>query len=467
MSDAWAAWRVVVALVMTAVASAASAQPIDVPPTWGGDLSSRPRLTGSWGGLRDELGKKGVVFDTDLLLTPQDVVSGGRSIGAKLWGNVDYTLNVDTDKLGLWPGGFFKFSADTGFGSNVLANSGAIVPVSTTALLPASNTRNTALMNATFMQFLSPQFGVFAGKINTLDFGKQEFYGDYSTQFQNLAFVTPMTFEQVPFAAFGGGVIALPTEDIIASVLALDASGTPISNDVGHAFKDGAMVVGGGGVTVRPWSLVGHQGLGFSWSDKQRLSLTQDPSNIERFLVTEKFPRLAAPGPALERILARFFPELLVPNQPASRRSDSWSMNYGFDQYLWQPAGDSKHGVGVFFSFGVSDGNPNPIKYAYLAGIGGKGVVPGRDDDSFGLGFARSEFSDDFVRFLRQRLALGLAYEDTIEMYYNFAVTQWLSATPDLQIVLSALKKALGSSGSQLTDIDTTVVAGFRLRARF
>ena len=46
--------------------------------------------------------------------------------GAEAWGNVDYTLNVDTQKLGLWPGGFLKVSADTGFGTNLFAKSGAL-----------------------------------------------------------------------------------------------------------------------------------------------------------------------------------------------------------------------------------------------------------------------------------------------------------------------------------------------------
>jgi porin len=77
------------------------AQPVEIPPTWGGDLWSRPRLTGSWFGLRDALGQKGVVFDVDLLLTPQGVATGGRDTGAAFWGNADYTLNVDTGKLGL------------------------------------------------------------------------------------------------------------------------------------------------------------------------------------------------------------------------------------------------------------------------------------------------------------------------------------------------------------------------------
>ena len=59
----------------------ARAQPVEVPPTWGGDLWSRPRLTGSWFGLRDTLGQQGVVLDVDLLLTPQGVATGGRDTG--------------------------------------------------------------------------------------------------------------------------------------------------------------------------------------------------------------------------------------------------------------------------------------------------------------------------------------------------------------------------------------------------
>ena len=103
----------------------AGAQPYDVPATWGGDFWSRPRLTGSWFGLRDELGKKGVVFDVDLLLTPQSVMTGGVDTGSEFWGNADYTLNVDTGKLGLWPGGFLKLSADSGFGHNVFIEAGS------------------------------------------------------------------------------------------------------------------------------------------------------------------------------------------------------------------------------------------------------------------------------------------------------------------------------------------------------
>ena len=70
-------------------------------------------------------------------------------------------------------------SADTGFGRNLFSKTGAIVPVNTAALFPASNDQTTVLTNATFMQFLSEQFGLVIGKFNTLIANKQEFYGDY------------------------------------------------------------------------------------------------------------------------------------------------------------------------------------------------------------------------------------------------------------------------------------------------
>ena len=457
---------VFVVLILLLVPSLARAQPYPTPDTWGGDIWSRPRLTGDWGGLRDDLAKMGIVLDVDLLATPQDVVSGGRSTGANFWGNLDYTLNLDTQKMGLWPGGFFKFEGDTGFGSNVLGAAGGLVPVNTAALLPAPNDRTSALTNATFTQFLSPQIGLFVGKVNMLDLGETEFYGNYRTQFENTAFNFPLTLSQLPLSSFGGGVIALPREDIILSALALGANGTLTNDSVSDAFSNGVVVVGSAKLTISPFGLVGHQNVEYTWTDKDQLSLSQNPSNIARLLLTNQFPRLANPGPILTGILQQFFPSLLVPTVPANRSDSSWSMSYGFDQYFWQPEGDPKHGVGVFFNFGASDGNPNPIRYAFLTGIGGKGVIPGRADDSFGIGWARTQFSGEFIPFLRQTLNLGLEHEDAIEMYYNAALTPWLTATTDLQIVNPGLQRALNSS-MQLTNIDTAVVAGVRLRVRF
>jgi len=80
-------------------------------------------------------------------------------------------------------------------------------------------------------------------------------------------------------------------------------------------------------------------------------------------------------------------------------------------------------------------------------GLGGKGVVPGRPDDSFGVGWARTQLRSQFIPFLRQRLNLGLDKEDVVEMYYN-------------------LHKSLNSSGN-LQNMNTSVVGGLRIYSRF
>jgi porin len=456
-----------IALVVLAIAGPASAQPVAVPETYGGDLWSRPRLTGSWGGLRDQMAQKGVSLDVDVILAPQGVASGGRDTGAEFWGNAEYTLGVDTGKLGLWPGGFLNVYAISGFGDPVNRNSAAVLPVNTATLLPAFGEQGTGLMNLTFMQFLSEKFGFFLGKVNTLSGDTNEFASGYRERFMNLGLSLNAALALFPLSAYGGGIVALPWDGVVLTASLVDPSGTPTNNDISEAFKDGVLVAAEGRVTIKPFGLVGHQLVGFGWSNKERLSLRQEPSNLARLFLTEQFPRLANPGPALERIIARFFPELLVPTAAPNRERDTWSVYYNFDQFLWSPKDDPTKGIGVFFRFGVSDGEANPIKYAFNVGIGGKGIVPSRPRDTFGIGWARTEFSDHLAPFLRKQLGLGLEREDAVEMYYNAALTGWLNATLDLQIVEPGLKKVLDSSSGRLKDVDTAVVVGLRLYARF
>ncbi len=457
-------------LILLAVlgpAASVTAQPVDIPPTWGGSFWDRPRLTGSWFGLRDEMGKKGIVVDIDLLQVPQGVMTGGRDTVAKYSGLAEYTLNVDTQKMGLWPGGFLNVMGMTNFGDDVNNASGAFVPPNLVSLLPQPGDTTSALMSLQFMQFLSTKFGIAVGKLYTLGGDNNEFAHDFHSTFLNTALDFNVTLALVPFTAYGGTLIFLPWEGAQFTVAVIDPSGSGTNNDISEAFSDGVLINGEGRVTIKPFGLVGHQLLGMVWSNKERLSMKQDPDNLIRFLLEKRFTRLADPGPILRRILARFFPELLVPVQPANKTDNTWTVYYNFDQFLWSPAGQPDKGIGAFFRFGISDGIANPIKYAYNVGLGGKGIVPGRPADTFGIGWARTQMSDNFIPFLRQRLNLGLDKEDAVEMYYNVAITKWLTATVDLQIIDPALKKTLDSSSQRLRNMDTSVVGGLRLYSRF
>jgi porin len=467
MPRAICAWAIVLALILLVMVGPARAQPVDIPATWGGDFWSRSRLTGDWGGLRDELGKKGVVLDVDLLQTLQGVATGGRDEVATYWGLAEYTLNVDTQKLGLWPGGFLRVSGMSSFGQNINNASGALIPPSVVSLLPEPGGAATGLMNLTFMQFLSKHFGVLLGKIYTLGGDDNAFAHDYHSTFMYGALDFNATFTFAPFTAYGGGFVILPWDGAVFTVSVIDPSGTATNNDISDAFNDGVLVNAEGRVTLKPFGLVGHQLLGGLWSNKERVSLVQDPSNIGRTVLNQQFPRLVDPGPVLARFLERFFPGLLVPTQPLNQVGYTWNVYYNFDQYLWSPEGVPDRGIGVFFRFGASDGVANPIKYAYNVGIGAKGLWSWRPCDNFGIGWARTVLSDNFVPFLRQQLRLGLGKEDAIELYYNAEITHWLSAALDLQIIDQALERTLNGSGSQIRDMNTAVVLGLRVYARF
>ena len=86
-------------------------------------------------------------------------------------------------------------------------------------------------------------------------------------------------------------------------------------------------------------------------------------------------------------------------------------------------------------------------------GVGGRGVIPGRPNDRYGLGFYSLIVSGD----LRNQLILGrLDTEWGMEVFYNIAITPWLQLTPDLQYIQSGRPR-----------VDDAVVLGFRVQTYF
>ena len=110
-------------------------------------------------------------------------------------------------------------------------------------------------------------------------------------------------------------------------------------------------------MTIRPFGLIGHQLLGFGWSNKTFSSLEQDPRTI------------------IGNILF---------GTPLKKENGSWVVYYNFDQYLYTTPTDSSQGIGIFGRFGISDGKANPFHQFYSFGFGGKGMIPGREKDQWG-----------------------------------------------------------------------------------
>ena len=146
-------------------------------------------------------------------------------------------------------------------------------------------------------------------------------------------------------------------------------------------------------------------------------------------------------------------------------------MYYNFDQYFYEPKKGSGQGIGIFGRFGASDGNPNFMHYFYSVGLGGKGVIPGRPRDSYGIGYYYIDItSPTFTGPFVPRSALR--DEQGFEAYYNIAVTPWMRLTPDIQVIRGAQKNVVsvntaGTSVVSTKSIDTATVLGLRLQLIF
>ena len=90
-------------------------------PNYSGDLWSRDALSGDWGGTRTELAENGIIFEFDLTQVIQGNAYGGKDTdkGFRYSGSVDYSLKLDTARMGLWPAGLLYIKGETMFGKGI------------------------------------------------------------------------------------------------------------------------------------------------------------------------------------------------------------------------------------------------------------------------------------------------------------------------------------------------------------
>jgi len=138
---------------------------------------------------------------------------------------------------------------------------------------------------------------------------------------------------------------------------------------------------------------------------------------------------------------------------PGATKNDRYYFAYLFDQYLYRSKERPMEGVGLFGQYGISDGNPNRLYWTFLTGFGGTGMIPRRSRDNWGLGYYYAAPSTDLKNSLKS--VLRIRNEPGLEVFYNFALTPWLSLGADLQIINPGLGK------------NTAVFSGVRTVIRF
>jgi len=411
------------------------AQTDSQPPPFDGPWDSRLKLTGDWGGLRDQLRDHGVTLDISETTYYQGTVSGGLEDGFEFGGRADYVLNVDGQKAGLWPGFFINLHGETVYGDSVNLFTGAIVPVNIGRAHPVFSGTAGALTSARFTQALSENFVVYAGKINTIDNVQQPFMPGRGLDagFMNATLVWNVILGRtLNYATLGAGAAVLKGGYPVFSLTVYDTNDDSTRSGFDKLFDNGALIYPTVSLPTKFFDMPGHQSLWGAYSSGSYAIVT--PQSLT--------------------LLPQVLQGQLSPSALTTPVQGSWWITYLFDQALWLNPTDKTRSWGVFGNFGISDGKPNPIKWSAMFGIAGSSPIAGRKLDTFGIAYYYLGYSDDFKKVAR--LVVPVRDERGFEIFYNVGVTPWLHIAPDLQVITPTLGLA-----------ETSVVLGLRTKIDF
>ncbi len=401
------------------------------------------KMTGDWGGVRKQLEDKGITFALDVTQIIQDNAHGGAHTrnGFRYSGSGDLTLILDTGKMGLWPGGQFVINGEPKWGDGVNGKVGSLIPVNMDAVKPNTGDGGIITLSEFFYQqvLFEGKLILIGGKLDgSRAFDRNVFANDERTQFMNVAFRNNVLIAPfLPYTTMGVGAVVNPTDWLSISTAVADSSGRAVTTGFETAFhgKAETTVIHEWAFRIKPFGRPGSQKFGFAWSSKEYEYL-EPPSPFK-----ETGPlMMSLLGPATANKLVHMV-------APFQKSKDNIMVYYNFDQYLYTKPDDPSQGFGLFGRFGWARNDVNPVEAYYSFGMGGKGLIPTRAKDTYGIGYYFCDLSDNLPDIMYQ--------ENGIEAYYSFEITPWMHLSPDLQIIM----QPGGSS-----DRDVSLVWGLRLQ---
>ncbi|MBW8016613.1 MAG: carbohydrate porin [Planctomycetes bacterium] len=397
---------------------------------YSGDLKTMPNLLGDWRSRRNQMAEQGIIFEAGITGVVQTNTHGGTNTSktASSGGSADYWLMFDTERLGFWPGGLWTFHAETLFGQNVFRHVRSVMPVSHDALLPRPDPGLTTLSELYLTQYFGFDLSVTVGKVDPSNLAdKNAFANDERRQFMSTALTSnPILFPLAQYTALAVAAEYKPLTWVSMSFFALDNNATVTRSGFDTAFQSPQGTTLGTELAfkVEPCGYKGTQRFGYAYSNRDFNRLDPD------FRVN--LPAGAGSG----------------------KKRDDYVLWYNFDQYIFTEKDDPTQGIGLFGRYGYSNGKANVLDEFYSFGIGGKGIVEGRDDDTFGLGYYYAGVSNDFPK------ANNLSHEEGIEIYYAAQMTKSVQVTQTLQWIGDPGAGGIKTNGD-------AVVLGLRLQIDF
>ncbi|SFJ63940.1 carbohydrate porin [Planctomicrobium piriforme] len=386
------------------------------------DIWTRTTLTDGFFGAQPALAESGIAYQASLTQFYQGVAAGGSEQTFAYGGKVDQFVNFDGGKLGLWKGLLVTLHAETRYGETVILDAVGLAPVNANMLYPSLN-NTTSITGLTINQFLSEEFMVSAGTFNQLDLFTQIYpqIGRGVDGFMNISSLIPLSVSRpLNLSMLGVAATKLHGEQVQGALGVFNTANSTTTSSFDKLFVNGAVILGYYRLFTDFGDLPGSHALLGVYSSGRYTSV--DPLNWA------------------------FIPNVGLVGQQIS---DSWNLTYIYEKKLWVDSANSKRNVGLMTMWGISDGNPNPIRWSGNVSVQGTGLFDARPSDSLGAAYFYTGLSGDF-KTLAQPL-ISLQDVEGVELFYNAAVTPWFHLSPDLQVIQPADRSR-----------DTALVIGLR-----
>jgi porin len=388
-------------------------------------------LTGDWNGLRNDWYRHGVAVDLGYKLDTLRVTDGGKKKGGQPIGHFDLRVKGDMEKLIGWTGatGFVNYVYDSGGKTNndyvgsLLGTSGIEVPVTTARFYQAWIEQSLADDKVTVLAGLYP----------------------IDTEFQ--AVESAGLFVQPPYGAAPD--IALTRSPSTFNNPALGVRVKWQSKDLG-LYAMGAVLDGVPGDPDQPKGthirfqrgdgVMQIAEIGYRLTAVSAAPAAEAKDAQEAGAKDEKAAEVQESIEAFEKYALGYWrytakvDDLLVDvdgiNDSERRRRSGW---YALAERTLLRWGTGNNLTG-FVRFGATDGDSTAIEQFYNAGARVRGLLPGREDDVFGLAHTHADIGDKFR--VRQAVNNGItatAVESATEMTYRVQVNKWLAVQPVIQ----------------------------------
>ena len=433
-------------LLALAVPKAAHSQALGTPsapadsvePGFDTGLWTRPNLLGDAGGLRTVLGNYGITIGLQETSEVLGNVTGGTHTGFAYDGLTLFGVGVDTQKAFGLEGGTFNISGLQIHGRNLSTDN--LQTLQTASGIEAQDT--TRLWELWYQQsFLDGRFDV---KI-----GQQSVDQEFLTSAGSSLFInTAMGWPILPSVDLYAGGPAYPLSSLgvrlransigpfsmLAGVFDDNPPGGPFSDDsqLRGAERTGTRFnLGTGALFIAEVQYALNQPANGDMDTGNKPSGLPGTYKLGAWFDTASFPdqRFDADGISLANPLSSGDPRM---------RRRNYSLYGVFDQAIWRPDPAAARTIGVFARIMGSPGDRNLISFSVNAGITMKAPLPGRDDDTFGIGWGIAKVGGNATDFDRDTNAFSgyspiRTNENFIEVTYQYQAAGWWQIQPDFQ----------------------------------